>query len=392
MAAMTGILQGLSDALGKHITYMQQEKLRKGDRAFQQLMQKEGFAHAAEQGAETRTHAAEQGLLGREHSAEQGDKSRALTVSEGTKSRTHAAEQGDKSRELTVSEGAKTRTHAAGQSELTRDLTRSEGDKTRTVTRGENQLSRTHAERIAAENRTAAATAAEAARIHASTEAGKTRTQAAKLHANQMAIQRSHLDLSKKRFDLAAARDPLEQQQIQAQINYLEAQIEALQAPKPASWQSLRPEVRSMATDLAYGLGQTVTAKKHSREELTAILKREGWQAYNRLLQLTGNNEVEAARALAAIWEHMAGTEDVRKYIGKIERNPDRQSHLLHQLGDDYMGHIQDQPVNFEEARKALEAIKATDAAARKAADGKRWDEAESVNKWTMPRLIPGVW
>ena len=55
MAAMTGILQGLSDALGKHITYMQQEKLRKGDRAFQRVMQEEGFAHAAKQGAETRT-------------------------------------------------------------------------------------------------------------------------------------------------------------------------------------------------------------------------------------------------------------------------------------------------------------------------------------------------
>ena len=147
-----------------------------------------------------------------------------------------------------------------------------------------------------------------------------------------------------------------------------------------------------MATDLAYGLGQTVMAKKHSREELTAILKREGWQAYNRLLQLTGNNEVEAARALAAIWEHMAGTEGIRDRISNIERDTDRQSRLLHQLGDDYMGHIQDQPVNYEEARKALEAIKATDAAARKDADGKRWDEAESVNKWTMPRLMPGVW
>ena len=267
----------------------------------------------------------------------------------------------------TVSEGAQDqRTHAAEQGDKSRSLTVSEGDKTRTVTRGENQLSRTHAERIAAENRTAAATAAEAARIHASTEAGKTRTHAAKLHANQMAIQRSHLDLSKKRFDLAAARDPLEKQQIQAQINYLEAQIEALQAPKPASWQSLRPEVRSMATDLAYGLGQTVTAKKHSREELTAILKREGWQAYNRLLQLTGNNEVEAARALAAIWEHMAGTEGIRDRISNIERDTDRQSHLLHQLGDDYMGHIQDQPVNFEEAQKALEAIKAAEELKRK--------------------------
>ena len=333
------------------------------------------------EGAETRTFTGTQNEL-----------NRGLTRSEGTKTRTHAAEQGDKSRELTVSEGAKTRTHAAEQGDKSRDLTRSEGDKTRTVTMGENQLNRTQAERIAAESRTAAAAAAEAARIYGATEAGKTRTHAAKLHANQMALQRSQLDLSQKHYDLAAARDPLEQQQIQAQINYLEAQIEALQAPKPASWQSLRPEVRSMATDLAYGLGQTVTAKKHSREELTAILKREGWQAYNRLLQLTGNNEVEAARALAAIWEHMAGTEGIRDRISNIERDTDRQSHLLHQLGDDYMGHIQDQPVNFEEARKALEAIKATDAAARKAADGKRWDEAESVNKWTMPRLIPGVW
>ena len=175
---------------------------------------------------------------------------------------------------------------------------------------GENQLNRTQAERIAAESRTAAAAAAEAARIHASTEAGKTRTHAAKLHANQMALQRSQLDLSKKHYDLAAARDPLEQQQIQAQINYLEAQIEALQAPKPASWQSLRPEVRSMATDLAYSLGRTVMGRNYSREDLTKILRIEGHQAYNRLLQLSGGNQDESRYALAAVWEHMAANKD----------------------------------------------------------------------------------
>ena len=243
MAAMTGILQGLSDALGKHITYMQQEKLRKGDRAFQRVMQEEGFAHAAKQGAEARTFTGDQNKLDRTLTVSEGAEARTftgdqnkldrtLTVSEGAETRTHAAEQGLLGREHISTEAGKTRTHTADQNERTRDLTVSEGDKTRTVTRGENQLSRTHAERIAAENRTAAATAAEAARIHASTEAGKTRTHAAKLHANQMVIQRSHLDLSQKRFDLAAARDPLEQQQIQAQINYLRSADRSTPSPE----------------------------------------------------------------------------------------------------------------------------------------------------------------
>ena len=381
--AMTGLLQGLGSALNQHILLMEQERLRKRDDDFRRMVHSDLQDHR-QQGYEfqQQTHAD----LQEERRLNRMNREEYLALAKKSDARAAAADVRAAAADVRAAGKYQfwydqTRPYLIGQYERQPVLHGREDQRWDDYMADRKHLedvtrpreTRLYEERLGqlAREKTAHGWAVDRHQYWQGTEVPRENQRWQDYMANQQWLmgtyrpyQEEQMNQQRQQWEWNAEDRAIRRSLLENDLNFgrnREARAVAEHNMRVQKFNSdlkkvesvsMRPQTQKSVPDLAYPIRQLIIGKGQNEEQVVETLRVEAYQTYVRALAITGGNDMEARRAVAAAWSAALASEEVTKHLEGLERQPAQHSRLVHRYTMSFLSDLTNPAVSQEEILK----------------------------------------